>query len=128
MRGDHPKPLETRHVPSVARESAMLEAKEPRGSLRRPIKGETSNSRIAPFINEINHHKEATMACYCSYKVRYRGRLVEIGLRYGRYNGAIVREGKPLAFSDPDTWQLSRETKKLLRMFRRQVPKTGCCP
>ncbi|MEK7584430.1 MAG: hypothetical protein AAB490_04235 [Patescibacteria group bacterium] len=69
------------------------------------------------------------MACYCSYKVRYRGRLVEIGLRYGCYNGAIVREGKPLAFSDPYTCEdLSRDTKKLLRMFRRQVPKTGCCP
>ena len=54
------------------------------------------------------------MAWYTSHLLRFRGRLVEVGSRYGRYNGAIVVKGKPLDLS-----RYSRDEKRLAKLFCR---------
>jgi len=57
------------------------------------------------------------MAWYGSVTVRYRGRLVNVSLRYGSYNGARVAKGKPLDFN-PEAEEY-RITKLLKRVERR---------
>lgn len=36
------------------------------------------------------------MATYYNQEVRVRGRLLSVSFRYGSYNGASVKKGKPL--------------------------------
>ncbi len=54
------------------------------------------------------------MAWYTAHHLRCRGRLVEVGSRYGVYNGAMVVKGKPLDLSDD-----SRDTLRLQKLFIR---------
>jgi hypothetical protein len=61
------------------------------------------------------------MAWYGSVTVRYRGRLVEVGLRYAGYNGTRVLKGKTLdtnGYDGPD----DRRIAKMLPRVRRRDP------
>ncbi|MFZ2484333.1 MAG: hypothetical protein WAX80_03575 [Minisyncoccia bacterium] len=55
------------------------------------------------------------MAWYMNHHLRHRGRLVEVGSRYGHYNGATVVKGKPLNLAD----EYSRDSIRLKKLFRR---------
>ena len=54
------------------------------------------------------------MAWYTSHTLRYRGRLMEVGSRYGCFNGAQVLRGKPLRIKE-----YSRDWKRLEKLFVR---------
>ncbi len=56
------------------------------------------------------------MAWYTTHLLRYRGRLVSVGTRYGRYNGASVVHGKPLDLSYDS---VSKDKQRLVKLFRR---------
>src|SRR5258708_4422637 len=59
--------------------------------------------------------KEADMAWYTSHQIRFRGRLVKVGSRYGAYFSAVVEKGKPLDLSD----EYSRDVRRLRKLFGR---------
>ena len=54
------------------------------------------------------------MAWYTDHHLRYRGRLVKVGSRYGSFNGGYVMKGKPLEIHEG-----SRDWRKLAKMFYR---------
>ncbi len=54
------------------------------------------------------------MAWYTQHYLRHRGRLVEVGTRYGSLNGAKVVKGKPL-----DLREGSRDYYRLWGLFNR---------
>jgi hypothetical protein len=54
------------------------------------------------------------MAWYTDHHLRYRGRLVKVGSRYGSFNGARVVKGKPLDLSEG-----SRDEWRVRKMFYR---------
>ena len=66
------------------------------------------------------------MAWYSNVTVRYRGRLVEVDLRRGGYQGAKVLKGKPLKLDDgePDGIKIS----KMLKRVERRDPGPFECP
>jgi len=65
------------------------------------------------------------MAWYSNATVRYRGRLVEVSLRYGCYQSARVIKGKPLALPD-DSCRSGRHDRRILaylmQLIERQDP------
>jgi hypothetical protein len=56
------------------------------------------------------------MASYSTTYIRYRGRLIQVDLRYGSYMSAHVLCGKPLALPTSD-WDESCEAKRFLRFL-----------
>jgi len=66
------------------------------------------------------------MAWYSNAHVRYRGRLVEVSLRYGCYQSARVIKGKPLAFPYDDRRDSDRHVRRvivhLMQLVERQDP------
>ena len=64
------------------------------------------------------------MAWYSSPNVRYRGRLVEVWLRYGCYQSARVLKGKPLDLPDDcrNTRHARRVIARLMQLVERQSP------
>lgn len=65
------------------------------------------------------------MAWYSSPTVRYRGRLVEVWLRYGCYQSAKVIKGKPLPFPydcSANTRHDRRVIARLMQLVERQCP------
>jgi len=56
------------------------------------------------------------MAWYTAHEVHFRGRLVKVESRYGRYNGAVVLKGKPL-----DLQEGSRDDKRLKKLFEQNT-------
>jgi len=65
------------------------------------------------------------MAWYSNAQVRYRGRLVEVSLRYGYYQSARVIKGEPLALPY-DSCRNSRRDRRvldrLMQLVERQCP------
>lgn len=66
------------------------------------------------------------MACYCPREVRYRGRLVSVTFRYGIFQDAVVKKGKPLPLIG-DSWSygdtlpvVKKATRAVLRILRRR--------
>jgi hypothetical protein len=66
------------------------------------------------------------MACYCPREVRYRGRLVSVTFRYGIFQDAKVKRGKPLprlgrGWGYEDHRKVAvKATKAVLRILRRR--------
>ncbi|MEK9152442.1 MAG: hypothetical protein AAB692_03690 [Patescibacteria group bacterium] len=60
------------------------------------------------------------MAWYTSHTLRYRGRLVEVGTRYGCIQWVKVARGKPLDFGDVSSLERSsRDGLRLMKLFER---------
>lgn len=55
------------------------------------------------------------MAWYTSHELRFRGRLVRVGSRYGCLDSARVLKGKPLDLR----YEESRDWKRLAKIFYR---------
>ena len=64
------------------------------------------------------------MACYCSIRVRYRGRLVRVYLRYCCYQSAEVIYGKPLRLRGD--WYPTKDDRRLARLVERRQVGAGC--
>ncbi len=63
------------------------------------------------------------MAWYTSHQLRFRGRLVKVGSRYGCLHEAVVVKGKPLDFSNefsPD-WKCLRKLFERNKVIQREI-------
>ena len=69
------------------------------------------------------------MAWYCKQEVRFRGRLVEVELRYLGWNSAKVVKGWPMTFNDPfykgEEGRLARRLMKLVNRAHRDCRGPG---